>query len=125
MKEPVGTLNSLRRLADLRIHVIFEDDETALHLFHAALDGGTKIGIPHFKAKCITAIDDIMVRRGDLAQAKKMWAGALFVRSSRMKDAAAVEKAAAGTGERLDRIIVYNSHHNYGVGRKISLHGLL
>jgi hypothetical protein len=86
MKEPVGTLNSLRRLADLRIHVIFEDDETALHLFHAALDGGTKIGIPHFKAKCMTAIDDIMVRRGDLG------AHPLFVRSSRMKDAAEVEK---------------------------------
>ncbi|KAJ7351454.1 hypothetical protein DFH08DRAFT_992957 [Mycena albidolilacea] len=91
-KEPVGTLSSLRRLADL--HVIFEDDETALHPFHAALDGGTKTGIPHFKAKCMTATDDIMVRRGDLAQAKKMWAGAhpLFVRSSRMKDAAAVEE---------------------------------
>jgi hypothetical protein len=42
----------------------------------------------------MVGIADILVRRGDLMQAKEMWAAAcpLFVRSSRMKDAAAVQE---------------------------------
>ncbi|KAF8183223.1 hypothetical protein K438DRAFT_1975095 [Mycena galopus ATCC 62051] len=91
-KDLVGTSNALRRLAD--VHSILKEDETALSLFHAALDGGTNIGIHRLRAECMVGIGDIMLRRGDLVQAKEMWTGAypLFVRSSRMKDAAAVEE---------------------------------
>jgi tetratricopeptide (TPR) repeat protein len=38
MKEPVGTLKALRRLAD--VHNTLRDDDTALQLFRAALEGG-------------------------------------------------------------------------------------
>jgi hypothetical protein len=92
MKQRVDTLNALRRLAD--VHSILTDDETALNLFHAALEGGTNIGIHRLRAECMVGIGDIMLRHNDLVQAKEMWTGAypLFVRSSRMKDAAAVEE---------------------------------
>jgi hypothetical protein len=106
MKEPVGILNSLRRLAN--VHIALHDDETALHLFRAALEGGIAIDIHRLEAECMVGIGDILVRRGDLMQAKEMWAAAcpLFVRSSRMKDAAAVQvrlqQLATNSGSKLD-----------------------
>ncbi|KAJ7853831.1 hypothetical protein B0H14DRAFT_2757706, partial [Mycena olivaceomarginata] len=109
MKEPVGILNSLRRLAN--VHIALHDDETALHLFRAALEGGIAIGIHRLKAECMVGIGDILVRRGDLMQAKEMWAAAcpLFVRSSRMKDAAAVQvrlqQLATNSGSKLETLL--------------------
>ncbi|KAF8144255.1 hypothetical protein K438DRAFT_2029239 [Mycena galopus ATCC 62051] len=96
-KEPVDTLNAIRRLAD--VHSVLKDDETALNLFRAALDGGTNLDIHRLRAECMVGIGDIMLRLGDLARAKEMWTGAhpLFIHSSRMKDAAAV-------GERLQQL---------------------
>ncbi|KAJ7803413.1 hypothetical protein B0H14DRAFT_2888164 [Mycena olivaceomarginata] len=109
MKEPVGILNSLRRLAN--VHIALHDDETALHLFRAALEGGIAIGIHRLNAECMVGIGDILVRRGDLMQAKEMWAAAcpLFVRSSRMKDAAAVQvrlqQLATNSGSKLETLL--------------------
>ncbi|KAF8155263.1 hypothetical protein K438DRAFT_1987164 [Mycena galopus ATCC 62051] len=105
MKDRVETLNALRRLADA--HSILKDDESALNIFHAALEGGTNMDIHRLRAECMVGIGDIMLRRGDLAQAKEMWTGAypLFVRSSRMKDAAAVQ-------ERLQQLSSKNSPLN-------------
>jgi hypothetical protein len=67
---------------------------TALYLFHAALHAGTQMDIHRLRAECMVGIGEIMLRRGDLIQAKRMWAVAhpLFVRSSRRKDAASIEK---------------------------------
>ncbi|KAJ6556111.1 hypothetical protein B0H19DRAFT_1071243 [Mycena capillaripes] len=90
-KDPMATSHALRRLADL--HAMLGDEDTALSLFHAALQGGTLMGIYRLRAECMVGIGDIMHRRGDSTQAKEMWTSAqpLFVRSSRMKDAAAVQ----------------------------------
>jgi hypothetical protein len=92
MKDPVGTANALRRLADLCS--ILDEEETALNLFHAALEGGTAMDIHCLRAECMVGIGDIMIRRGDSAQAEEMWTTAhpLFLRASQMKDAAVVEK---------------------------------
>jgi hypothetical protein len=86
-KDAYGTVQALRRFAD--IYMIMGDEETALHLFHTTLDAGTKLDIHHVRAECMVGIGDIMLRRGDNVQAKKMWAAAhpLFLRSSRPKDA--------------------------------------
>jgi predicted negative regulator of RcsB-dependent stress response len=86
-KDAYGTVQALRRFAD--ICMIMGDEETALHLFHTTLDAGTKLDIHHVRAECMVGIGDIMLRRGDNVQAKKMWAAAhpLFLRSSRPKDA--------------------------------------
>ncbi|KAJ7323045.1 hypothetical protein DFH08DRAFT_969673 [Mycena albidolilacea] len=90
-KKPAGRLQALRRLAD--VHMFMDDDETALHLFQAALKGGTKMGMHRLRAECMVGIGEIMLRRGDLMQAMEIWGAAhpLFVRSSRMKDAASVK----------------------------------
>ncbi|KAJ6550283.1 hypothetical protein B0H19DRAFT_1160736, partial [Mycena capillaripes] len=92
MKDRAATVHALRRLADL--HVILDDEDTALNLFHTALHGGTAMGIHRHRAECMVGIGDIMVRRGELIQAKEMWTSAhpLFVRSSRMKDATTVDE---------------------------------
>ncbi|KAJ6556252.1 hypothetical protein B0H19DRAFT_1262341 [Mycena capillaripes] len=92
LKDPMGTLHALRRLADL--HAILGDEDTALSLFHAALLAATTMSIYRLRAECMVGIGDVMYGRGDSMQAKEMWAGAylLFFRSSRMKDAAAVQK---------------------------------
>ncbi|KAJ7813745.1 hypothetical protein B0H14DRAFT_3749275 [Mycena olivaceomarginata] len=74
-KDRIGTPHALRRLADL--HAMLGDEDTALNLFHVALQAGTTMGIYRLRAEC-----------------KEMWTSAqpLFIRSSRMKDAAAVER---------------------------------
>jgi tetratricopeptide (TPR) repeat protein len=91
-KEPAGRLEALRRLAD--VYISMDDDETALHLFQAALKGGTKMGIHRLRAECMVGIGDIMLQRGDPMQAREMWVAVhpLFVRSSRKKDAGLVEQ---------------------------------
>jgi hypothetical protein len=91
-KDPLGTLNALRRLG--AAYPILDDENTMLNLFHAALHGATTLEMHRLRAECMVGIGDIMLHRGDLMQAKEMWAGAhpLFVRLSLAKDAAGVEK---------------------------------
>jgi hypothetical protein len=91
-EKPADRLEALRRLAD--IHIMMGDDETALHLFQAALEGGTKMEIHRLRAECMVRIGDIMLRRRETMQAMDMWEAAhpLFIRSSRRKDAALVKQ---------------------------------
>jgi tetratricopeptide (TPR) repeat protein len=105
-KDPVGTLQALRRLADL--YMTLDDSATALHIFHVVLEEGTKMDIHRLRAECMARIGEIMLRRGDPMQAKEMWEAAhpLFVRSSQMKYAALVEKRL----EKLSRTGQDNSH---------------
>jgi hypothetical protein len=90
-KDIISTLYALRCLD---LYTIMDDEETALDLFHAALQAGTTMGIHRLRAECMVGIGDIMSRRGDSIHARELWevAHPLFVRSSRMKDAAAVKK---------------------------------
>jgi predicted negative regulator of RcsB-dependent stress response len=91
-KNIVGTLQALRRLADL--HMSLGEDETALHLFDTVLEGGTKMDIHRLRAECMVGIGDIMLRRGDPIQAKEMWGASLplFFRSSCLREIGSVEK---------------------------------
>ncbi|KAJ7833171.1 hypothetical protein B0H13DRAFT_1914682 [Mycena leptocephala] len=73
-KDVVGGLQALRRLADVLI--LLEDEETALHLFQAALKGGTSMGIHHLRAECMVGIGDIMLRHREIMQAMDMWEAA-------------------------------------------------
>ncbi|KAJ7359747.1 hypothetical protein DFH08DRAFT_734608 [Mycena albidolilacea] len=88
----VGTLNAIRCLAD--IFAAFGDEETALNLYHAALEGGTKMGVHRLRAECMVGIGGIMLRRGDAMQARAMWVGAhpLFLCSRRRRDAVSVHE---------------------------------
>ncbi|KAJ7797081.1 hypothetical protein B0H13DRAFT_1934329 [Mycena leptocephala] len=90
-KDPIGILQALRRLADSNMSL--EDDETALHLFHTALESGTKMHIHRLRAECMVGIGEIMLRRDDSMKAMENLGAAypLFSRSSHMKDAASVK----------------------------------
>jgi hypothetical protein len=90
-KEHLNTLHALRRIAN--IFISFKEEETALNLFHIALQGATQVGIHRLRAECMVGIGDIMMGHGDLVEAKGMWEAAhpLFIRSSQIKDATAVE----------------------------------
>jgi hypothetical protein len=92
MNDPLGTSYALRCLADL--YAKSGDEEIALNLYHAGLQGGTRMDVHCLRAECMVGIADIQISRGSLIEAKEMWEGAhpLFVRSSRLKDAAAIEK---------------------------------
>ncbi|KAJ7471083.1 hypothetical protein FB451DRAFT_1559557 [Mycena latifolia] len=86
LKHLPDTFHALRCLADA--HADAGDDETALDLFHAALEGATEMDAHRLRAECMMGIGDIILRRGDLAQARKMWQAArpLFYRASQMND---------------------------------------
>jgi tetratricopeptide (TPR) repeat protein len=105
-KRLAGTLNVLRCLAD--IFTAFRDEETALSLFHAALEGGTKMDVHHLRAGCMVGIGDVVLRRGDAMQAKAMWKKAhpLFLRSRRMKDAVSVQERLQRFGESVETLSV-------------------
>jgi tetratricopeptide (TPR) repeat protein len=71
LKSPVGSVQALRSLADL--YAIMDDEDTALILFHAALEAGTHMDIHRLRAECMVGIGDIMKRRGNSIHAKEMW----------------------------------------------------
>ncbi|KAJ7719892.1 hypothetical protein B0H14DRAFT_2642852 [Mycena olivaceomarginata] len=90
-KHLVATAHAVRCLGD--VFAVLGDEETALSLFHTALEGATKLDIHRLRAECMVGIGDIMSLRGDMVNAKEMWEAAhpLFIRSSQTKDAAAIE----------------------------------
>ncbi|KAJ7471119.1 hypothetical protein FB451DRAFT_1559582 [Mycena latifolia] len=102
-KDRVATFHALRCLAD--IFAAFEDEETALNLYHTTLEGATEMDIHRLRAESMTGIGDIMMQRGDSVQAKEMWDAArpLFVRSSQMKDAAAIDERLAQLSQNIGK----------------------
>ncbi|KAJ7114349.1 hypothetical protein C8R44DRAFT_929185 [Mycena epipterygia] len=106
MKKLAGMSDALRCLA--AIYTTLWDEETALNLFHAALEGGTKMNIHRLRAECMVGIGDIMFQRGEAMQAEEMWTGAhlLFIRSSRRRDADSIRKQL----EQLSQTQENNSH---------------
>ncbi|KAJ7815566.1 hypothetical protein B0H14DRAFT_2603344 [Mycena olivaceomarginata] len=95
MNDLVATLHALHQLADL--FAGFNDQETALNLFHISFEGATNLGIHRLCAECMGGIGDIMKCHGNIVEAKEMWEAAnpLFIRSSQTKDAAAIEACLA------------------------------
>ncbi|KAJ6547984.1 hypothetical protein DFH09DRAFT_1087447 [Mycena vulgaris] len=98
-KDRVATFRALRCLAD--VYKELHDEDTALNLYHTVLEGAIKMDIHRLRAESMTGIGDIMLRRGELTQAKEMWEAAhpLFVTSSQMKDAVAVDERLARVAE--------------------------
>ncbi|KAK7002350.1 NB-ARC domain-containing protein, partial [Favolaschia claudopus] len=59
-KDPIGSLHSLRRLADTLVY--FGEEETALCLFQAGVEGAAKMGIRGLGADCMRGIEGIEKR---------------------------------------------------------------
>ncbi|KAJ7107042.1 hypothetical protein C8R44DRAFT_885713 [Mycena epipterygia] len=86
--------DALRCLADT--YVLLDDEDMALNLLHAALEGATEMDVNRIRAECMVGIGDVMVRLGHSVEASQMWKAAcpLFVKSSRLKDASVVGRLA-------------------------------
>ncbi|KAJ7828300.1 hypothetical protein B0H13DRAFT_2437946 [Mycena leptocephala] len=89
------TYQALRYLGDT--FLAQGDEETALSVFQAVLDGSTKMDVHRRRADCMSRIGEIFLCRGDLVRAKEMWEAArpLFVWSLRAKDVTAVDSKLA------------------------------
>ncbi|KAJ7212812.1 hypothetical protein C8J57DRAFT_1603973, partial [Mycena rebaudengoi] len=73
------------------------DDETALSLFHVALDGFTFMDVHRWRADCMVRIADILNSHGEVMKAVGLWKSArpLFKRSSQMKDVTKLDEKLA------------------------------
>jgi hypothetical protein len=91
-KDLVNTYQALKCLGDILLDQ--GDDETAMNVFQAVLDGSTEMDVHRRRADCMSRIGDISVRGGQPNKARDMWEAALplFVRSSQAKDATAIER---------------------------------
>ncbi|KAJ6477223.1 hypothetical protein DFH09DRAFT_1056595 [Mycena vulgaris] len=80
------TYQALRYIGD--VFLAEGDEETALNIFHAVLDGSTEMDVHRRRADCMSRMGDIYLRRGELDRAKDLWEAAhpLFVRSSQLKE---------------------------------------
>jgi tetratricopeptide (TPR) repeat protein len=89
------TYQALRYLGD--IFLAQGDEDTALNVFQAVLDGSTEMNINRRRADCMSRIGDIILRRGDADQAKLTWEAArpLFARSSRATDVMGIDSKLA------------------------------
>ncbi|KAJ7262916.1 hypothetical protein C8J57DRAFT_1513156 [Mycena rebaudengoi] len=79
------TFEALRCLGD--IFLARQDEETALSVFQAVLQGSTEMDVHRRRADCMSRIGDILIRRGDVEGAMEMWEKArpLCILSSQMK----------------------------------------
>jgi len=87
----VLTYQALRCLGDVLLAE--GDSETALNIFYAVLKGATEMDVHRRRADCMIRIGDILMARGNAAEARKMWEDArpLFIRSAQMNDAASID----------------------------------
>lgn len=96
IQDKAATHHAMRRLAE---HFQQQNDEdSALSLFHTALDGFDFMDIHQGRAICMLRIADIMRKRGQIQEPRELWsqAQALFMRASQ-------EKFAEDCAERLAR----------------------
>jgi tetratricopeptide (TPR) repeat protein len=85
-KDKLCTMQAFRCLG--QIYSAESDDETALSLFKAALDGFSFMDVHRWRADCMVRIADILNTHGEVVKAVELWKAAkpLFERSSQMKD---------------------------------------
>jgi predicted negative regulator of RcsB-dependent stress response len=85
------TYQALRYFGD--IFLAIGNEQTALNIFQAVLDGSTEMDVHRRRADCMSRIGDILLRRQEVERATEMWEAArpLFVRSSRANDVVATD----------------------------------
>ncbi|KAJ7620506.1 hypothetical protein DFH06DRAFT_1306113 [Mycena polygramma] len=80
-----------------------EDEDTAMNLFHIALEGFTQMDVHGSRAECMLHLGDIYKGRGDLQKAVELWdtARPLFERSSQEKQVKKIDERLASVGKDL------------------------
>ncbi|KAJ7753202.1 hypothetical protein B0H16DRAFT_1690852 [Mycena metata] len=84
-KEKLGIYKALQFIGD--VHLMQNDEVSAVSLFTVALDGFTYMDVHHSRAECIIRLGDIAKKNGDVLKALELWETAkpLFECSSQAK----------------------------------------
>ncbi|KAJ7729748.1 hypothetical protein B0H16DRAFT_1734051 [Mycena metata] len=84
-KEKLGIYKALQFIGD--VHLMQNDEISAVSLFTVALDGFTYMDVHRSRAECIIRLGDIAKKNGDLLKALELWETAkpLFECSSQAK----------------------------------------
>ncbi|KAJ7713748.1 hypothetical protein B0H16DRAFT_534325 [Mycena metata] len=84
-KEKLGIYKALQFIGD--VHLMQNDEVSAVSLFTVALDGFTYMDVHRSRAECMTRLGDMAKKNGDLLKALELWETAkpLFERSSQAK----------------------------------------
>jgi tetratricopeptide (TPR) repeat protein len=91
------------------------DQDTALSLFTAALEGFTQMDVHRSRAECITCLGDISKENGDEFKAAELWQTArpLFERSSQSKQIAQLDAKLAGLSHKLSQGVQQETLHRF------------
>ncbi|KAJ7759613.1 hypothetical protein B0H16DRAFT_1689004 [Mycena metata] len=98
-KEKLGIHKALQFIGD--VHLVENDELTAVSLFTIALEGFTYMDVHHSRAECMIRLGDLAKRNGDALKALELWETArpLFERSSQAKRVQDIAKRIGGISE--------------------------
>ncbi|KAJ7740085.1 hypothetical protein B0H16DRAFT_1694329 [Mycena metata] len=98
-KEKLGVYKALQFIGD--IHLIDNDEVTAVSLFTVALEGFTYMDVHHSRAECMIRLGDIAMKNGNFLGALELWETArpLFERSSQTKGLQGINERVSGITE--------------------------
>ncbi|KAJ7713231.1 hypothetical protein B0H16DRAFT_1899647 [Mycena metata] len=98
-KEKLGIYKALQFIGD--VHLMQNDELTAVSLFTVALEGFTYMDIHRSRAECMIRLGDMAKKNGDLLKALELWETAkpLFERSSQAKRVQDIDERVGGISE--------------------------
>ncbi|KAJ7755262.1 hypothetical protein B0H16DRAFT_1690378 [Mycena metata] len=99
LKEKLGTHKALQFIGD--VHLMENNEVTAVSLFTVALDGFTYMDVHRSRAECMIRLGDIAKRNGDLLKALELWETArpLFECSSQAKQVQDIDERVGDISE--------------------------
>ncbi|KAJ7715553.1 hypothetical protein B0H16DRAFT_1701655 [Mycena metata] len=98
-KEKLGIYKALQFIGD--VHLMQNDEISAVSLFTVALDGFTYMDVHRSRAECMVRLGDMAKKNGDLLKALELWETAkpLFERSSQAKRVQDIDERVGGISE--------------------------
>ncbi|KAJ7693991.1 hypothetical protein B0H16DRAFT_1904483 [Mycena metata] len=98
-KEKPGIYKALQFIGD--VHLMQNDEVSAVSLFTVALDGFTYMDVHRSRAECMIRLGDMAKKNGDLLKALELWETAkpLFERSSQAKRVQDIDERVSGISE--------------------------
>ncbi|KAJ7719812.1 hypothetical protein B0H16DRAFT_1387033 [Mycena metata] len=98
-KERLGIHKALQFIGD--VHLMENDEVTAVSLFTVALEAFTQLDVHHSRAECMIRLGDIARKNGDVLKALELWETArpLFERSSQTKGVQDIDQRIGGISD--------------------------
>ncbi|KAJ7713157.1 hypothetical protein B0H16DRAFT_548903 [Mycena metata] len=100
-KGKLGIYKALQFIGD--VHLMQNDEVSAVSLFTVALDGFTYMDVHRSRAECMTRLGDMAKKNGDALKALELWETAkpLFERSSQAKRVQDIDERVGDIGEEI------------------------